>query len=547
MTKKQKWIIGFVVMGLSGILFAGGNHFLKEARAADWRAYMSYAKQLNDQAKYPEAFKYAEAAIKMNPNSWESHYEAARSLSNMGRRHTAIWHFQLSVKNAPDTNKTSLESMLVQFRGTENTPEWPAKTLHIFEDDLTHGANILFTTVDGRANKKSRYSKVSDPAKFGTHSIYFRMHPEVDTQAIISFVGAWKTENLPYPGDLTPYREQGALIFWIKAKNPGSSYSVGFRMIAKEEDGRGKTPGSTLSLGKYCFLNTEWQKVVIPLSDFFVEGYYWQREVTEDGDSTERWVRYETFFDWKKVEGFHIESPKTDHGEQAFWIDEMVVVMEYDKTEATTLKNLARSRERENRGTEDFVIFDDIPRQIFWWYPLNYAYVILDENEQYKGKKSARVTLEPKNYSGAGTNFQELDLTEMRAWGALEYWVKGDSGGEHWGHSLRARFKGGEFSVYGPDIRYYTDISRTWEKVSIPLADFPAQGGRWDSDQSRWILGKFDWTRVFSISWYINPVDEGEMVFYLDEIRLVPKQTIDMERKKKSVPTMVHRIPKKLT
>lgn len=187
------------------------------------------------------------------------------------------------------------------------------------------------------------------------------------------------------------------------------------------------------------------------------------------------------------------------------------------------------------------MIFDDAPRQIFWWYPLNYSYVNLDETELYKGKKSARITLEPKQYSGAGTNFQELDLTELRAWGALEYWVKGDSGGEHFTHGLRSYSRGSYSVISGPDIRYYTEVTRKWQKVSVPLADFTPQGSRWDNDQGRTILEDFYWDRVYSMFWAIAPVNEGEMVYFIDELRFVPKQTINMQKARTGPPTPLPR------
>ena len=85
---------------------------------------------------------------------------------------------------------------------------------------------------------------------------------------------------------------------------------------------------------------------------------------------------------------------------------------------------------------------------------------------------------------------------------------------------MQCKIQGRDVWSEGPDVRSIADISRKWRKIKVALSDFSmvaqdvADGGK---------LDKFDWKRVGNVSWWLTPAPEGEMVFYLDEIRFTPR------------------------
>ena len=94
--------------------------------------------------------------------------------------------------------------------------------------------------------------------------------------------------------------------------------------------------------------------------------------------------------------------------------------------------------------------------------------------------------------------------------------------------------------IDAPDVRYYTDITTKWQKISIPFADFNSRGHYWDPDARASRRADFHWDRISTVAWYIDPRPEKEYIYYLDDIRFVPRQTINMSKKVKEIKGATH-------
>jgi hypothetical protein len=96
--------------------------------------------------------------------------------------------------------------------------------------------------------------------------------------------------------------------------------------------------------------------------------------------------------------------------------------------------------------------------------------------ENHSGNYSMKVTLNPSGYSGAAIgNYPPMDLAPYRETGALEFWVKGERGGEKCEVLLLddsnedgMKTESGVFIV-----PKYVTITRDWQKVSIRLKRSP--------------------------------------------------------------------------
>ncbi|HKO50274.1 MAG TPA: carbohydrate binding domain-containing protein [Polyangiaceae bacterium] len=132
------------------------------------------------------------------------------------------------------------------------------------------------------------------------------------------------------------------------------------------------------------------------------------------------------------------------------------------------------------------------------------------------------------DYSGVNISFggHFIDLRPYRKTGSLSFWVKGGPAAQ--------KFMVGLMDSQGNGIKAQTKVSGDsyavvqegqWLRCRIPLKAFTDDGVYWDSQQSREIAAKMDWSKIqdfrISINRGENKVLAGQpVVFYLDQIQL---------------------------
>lgn len=165
---------------------------------------------------------------------------------------------------------------------------------------------------------------------------------------------------------------------------------------------------------------------------------------------------------------------------------------------------------------------DDVDR------PGRYVYAYPDKSsvkeityDSYEGSSALEITLDPNAYSGAAIgNYPIADLTNVRDSGAVEFWVRGNKGGELFQIALidSDNMDGTKAELRLP-VAKYVNVSRNWQKVSIPLAAFGDEGVYWDGTKE--VKDEFDWYDVVEIKFMIPPLRGHEsFTIYVDEVKI---------------------------
>jgi len=125
--------------------------------------------------------------------------------------------------------------------------------------------------------------------------------------------------------------------------------------------------------------------------------------------------------------------------------------------------------------------------------------VFIPEESGHTGDVSVCFELDPADYSGGAIVLYstEYDLKDVFPTGALEFWVKGETGGEigERGLSDNEMVDGLKTEVV-VSFDKYGGIKPYWTHMSIPLADFGRRGGYWDARLQTTIKNNFKWGNV---------------------------------------------------
>jgi len=166
----------------------------------------------------------------------------------------------------------------------------------------------------------------------------------------------------------------------------------------------------------------------------------------------------------------------------------------------------ARLIEAQKKDTSKFVFFEED----FAAGGYSYVYggntrVFIPEESGHSGDVAVCFELDPADYSGGAVVLwgTEFDLTDIFPTGALEFWVKGENGGEigRVGLSDNEMVDGIKTQVT-VDFDRYGGIKPYWTHMSIPLADFGRRGAYWDPRLQSMINNYFKWgnTKEFIVT-----------------------------------------------
>ena len=150
--------------------------------------------------------------------------------------------------------------------------------------------------------------------------------------------------------------------------------------------------------------------------------------------------------------------------------------------------------------------------------------VFIPEESGHDGDVAVCFELDPADYSGGAVVLYgtEYDLKNVFPTGALEFWIKGESGGEkgYIGLADNEMVDGFKTEVL-VDFDKYGGIKPYWTHMSIPLADFGRRGGYWDARLQITIKNKFKWN---SVKEFIVVTDKGankKFKIWLDNVYIV--------------------------
>ena len=171
--------------------------------------------------------------------------------------------------------------------------------------------------------------------------------------------------------------------------------------------------------------------------------------------------------------------------------------------------------------------FDDQYQQggIDYSYGGTGSSVTIDKSQGYKSSASLKITLDPNDYSGASVGFDKknFDLNKHILDGAVEFYIKGANGGEQIIFGLLDdEVSDGKKTQVKLSLNKYVQVTKDWQQVKIPLADFPDRGLYWDQTKKTELPERIDWGKVaefrISIDKGTNP--QGFQV-WVDNVEIV--------------------------
>ncbi|HSQ40786.1 MAG TPA: carbohydrate binding domain-containing protein, partial [Fibrobacteraceae bacterium] len=159
--------------------------------------------------------------------------------------------------------------------------------------------------------------------------------------------------------------------------------------------------------------------------------------------------------------------------------------------------------------------FDDKYRQggYDYTYPPSAKIELTKGGTGYKKSESAiKYSLDNTDYSGASVCLynETFDLSKSILDGSLEFYIKGANGGEQVKIGLLdEEVSDGKKTQVALALNPYIQggaVTTDWQKVVIPLADFPERGLYWDQTKKVELPARIDWSKIaeFRIS-----VDKG--------------------------------------
>ena len=142
----------------------------------------------------------------------------------------------------------------------------------------------------------------------------------------------------------------------------------------------------------------------------------------------------------------------------------------------------------------------------------------------YKSKAAVQINLDPKDYSGASICLynETFDLSKYMLDSKLEFYIKGTKGGEQLLIGLLdEEVSDGKKTQVKMSLNKYVQITKDWQKVSIPLVDFPDRGLYWDQTKKTELPARIDWNKIAEIRFSIDKGTNPSFNIFVDNIEIV--------------------------
>lgn len=143
--------------------------------------------------------------------------------------------------------------------------------------------------------------------------------------------------------------------------------------------------------------------------------------------------------------------------------------------------------------------------------------------EKHSGNYSMKVTLNPSGYSGAAIgNYPPMDMAQYCETGALEFWIKGEKGGEKCEILLLddSNNDGTKTEVGVAIVPKYVTITKDWQKVSIPLKMFLKEGQYWDGAKT--VKNAMNLKEIVEFKIASRPYDKNaDFTVYIDDVSMI--------------------------
>jgi len=149
------------------------------------------------------------------------------------------------------------------------------------------------------------------------------------------------------------------------------------------------------------------------------------------------------------------------------------------------------------------------------------ARILLPEESGHESEVSLQFDLVADDYSGGSVCLYNLlyDLNPYYAAGALNFWIKGEKGGEvAWVGLVDDEARDGKKTVVRLPLNDFGGITNEWRLVSVPLAKFGRKGVFWDAKKRVEVPQPFDWKSVAEFRIEIKKADNQAFRVWVDDI-----------------------------
>jgi len=327
--------------------------------------------------------------------------------------------------------------------------------------------------------------------------------------------------------DLRPYRNNGALKFWIKGKKGGEKAWVA--LLDQSSSSREKV-AVKLPLSRYTKLTTEWQLVSIPLFHFSDKGVFW--------DANKR-AEIPCDIDWNRIAEVRLEIKKDENQAFTVFLDDICIEPNVFDTTTIQPELLSWSELIESiypprsslRDTDEIVlnIFDGrLEENSFTYVYGGNTACVLQKNAMYSDRKILACYLDDNDYSAvtiATDNNKPVDLRDYRKTGGLVFWAK---------CGLKTASIQIGFLDHQKDrkvqsrvlIEQYGELTEVWKLFTIPLCHFCDIGLFWDENLKQEIESPIAWNSIHELRFCCakrnsESKDTVPVTLYLDNICIV--------------------------
>lgn len=301
--------------------------------------------------------------------------------------------------------------------------------------------------------------------------------------------GKWASAHIPLG---TALKESGGVEFYARATEGWKNVYAGF------SDAEGYA--CLLPLDQICKLGPQWAKVSVALSAFpksasrFIHGRAESRP-----------------WDWAAARKFSFLRAASPGSWIALSVSDATFVASY----------IAPPKPK----PEEFELFSDMVSDEggnSYAYPAGKASIDSVEGGAAKSSRALKVTLEPSAWSGAAVGRTPDDLSEFKPQGVLEFWARGEKGGEA---PVIALIDAKNRAVSRLPLKslYPSGLSKGWARLRIPLSKFPSTATRWDEATQKSLSFDFAWDWVSEVSFDNDGPGNLKSAFWVDEIKLLKK------------------------
>ena len=179
---------------------------------------------------------------------------------------------------------------------------------------------------------------------------------------------------------------------------------------------------------------------------------------------------------------------------------------------------------RQDRDVASIVMREGIPRGggYTYQYPReNPEPIMTDVAGAMQGDLAMQIELIASDYSGVAICIAgSVDLTPYYEEGVLEFWIKGNEGGEN------ALFvlvddgvkSNGESTQVKLRSKSFGDITKQWKKFTIPLKTFGTTGVYWDSKNAREVILPFAWSNFKGFRLEVRAGENSAFKVWIDDV-----------------------------